>query len=649
MTFGAPTPTRNRWTGLAEATPLVAVVLIVALLASLVWLVDRREREEAGDNLIRDALWVEQALRFQIDAGRDALDRLTVDMTTSPPSDAVVAGRLRAILSTHPEIARVEWRDDVGKIRVAEPPGSDDTAIEAHPRVLPSRGFGVPHLVSGQGAIADLALPVFANGARVGVLTAHLALDRLLTLHVPWWISQNNQVTLTDRDGAELAHKSALAPGPGAARHVIDFDPPLPGVVLAIVAQHGASNLTRNMLGAGIIGLAGVAILSLFGLMRHYRRRLAAEQSLGEAQALRRAMEESLTVGMRARDLDERIIYVNPAFCRMVGWRAEELVGQMPPQPYWLPELVEETLARHQALGETELTPLSFETRFRRSDGTAFDVLVYEAPLIDAAGVHRGWMGSIIDITDRKRAEEMERLQAEKLTRTGRLISMGEMASTISHELNQPLAAIASYASGCLHLIREGRPPADLAGALEKLDAQAQRAGQVIRRVHDFVRKREPSFAPVDVPAVITDLAAFVGPDARKAGVEIDLDLADEPLGVRADRILLEQVLLNLMRNGMEAMAGRRRGHKHLTITAHRTGAEIRVEVADRGTGIPPDVAERLFSPFFSTKPEGMGMGLAICRSIVERHQGRLEFTARAGGGTVFTVTLPVDQEESRS
>ncbi len=631
---------------------MVAVALIVALLAVLVWLADRREREEAGDTLIRDALWVEQALRFQIDAGRDALDRIALDMTATAPNEDKVAGRLRALVSSHPEITRVEWRDDLGAVRVAVPPDASTSSTDGPPRVLPSRGFGMPHVVSGQGAVADLVLPIFENGVRVGVITAHLSLDRLLTLHVPWWISQNSQVALVDRDGGMIAHKSALTPGAGALRHDIGFDPPLPGVVLAIIAHHGPSNLTRNVLGAGIIGLAGVAVVSLFGLMRHYRRRLVAEQSLGEAQALRRAMEESLTVGMRARDLDERIIYVNPAFCRMVGLRAEELVGKTPPLPYWLPELVEETLARHLALGETELTPLSFETRFRRADGTVFDVLVYEAPLIDAAGVHRGWMGSIIDITDRKRAEEMERLQAEKMTRTGRLISMGEMASTISHELNQPLAAIASYAAGCLHLIKAGKPPGDLVGALEKLDAQAQRAGQVIRRVHDFVRKREPTFGAVDIGHLIADLATFVGPDARKAGVEIDLDLAPVALGVRGDRILLEQVLLNLMRNGMEAMAGRPRGDKVLAISARRDdpaegGGEIVMSVADRGTGIARDVAERLFSPFFSTKPEGMGMGLAICRSIVERHQGRLEFTDRVGGGTVFTVTLPADQGES--
>ena len=643
----ASTASKGRTPTLVEAMPLAAIALILALLASFVWLADRREREEANDNLIRDALWVEQALRFQIDATRDAIDRIAVDLARGALDDAAVGARFTALQASHPELVQLVWRDAIGEIRASV--GEMDQIAAAPPtsaRPPATRGFRTPVLVPGQGAIAELSLVLPPGSTRTGQLTARLSLERLLTLHVPWWISQNSRAALLDRDRVELAHTSAVMPGRRALRHDIDFDPPLPGVVLALMAHHAVSNFSRNMIGAGIVALAGVTIASLFMLMRHYRGRLAAELSLGEAQALRRAMEESLTVGMRARDLEERILYVNPAFCRMVGWKAEDLVGRTPPLPYWLPELVEETLARHQALGTKEMGPVSFETRFQRSDGRVFDVLVYEAPLIDAGGVHRGWMGSIIDITDRKKAEDLERLQAEKMAQTGRLISMGEMASTISHEINQPLAAIASYASGCLHLIETGRPPGDLVGALRKLDAQVQRAGQVIRRVHDFVRKREPSFSPLDLSKVIADLVAFIGPDARKAGCEIALDIGPDPLPVRADPILIEQVLFNLMRNGMEAMAGGRRGKKILTVSARRTAepAEISVDVADRGPGIPPEIAAKLFTPFFSTKPQGMGMGLAICRSIVERHQGRLEFTQRTGGGTVFTLTLPLDE-----
>jgi two-component system sensor histidine kinase DctS len=651
MPFPGPRPRdRRHLDRVVEAAPLIAVALIAAVLGFLVWFADRSEREEAGLALIRDTLWVEQALRFQLEADLAAVERLAVDIGDQP-TETVVIARLRAVAAAHPEIVAIEWRDASGSLRALVPPDAAPAAapsIEAPPRF--EHGFTAPRAEPGRGHVTDLVVPIFENGIRIGSLTARLHLERLLTEHVPWWITQKSLVALLDGDGRELARKSSLPRDPEALRHELAFDPPLPGVTLSLAANRAPSNLTGNSLVATIFGLAFVAVVSIFALMRHYRRRLAAEESLGEAQALRRAMEESLTVGMRARDLDDRIIYVNPAFCRMVGWRADEIVGLTPPLPYWLPDLVDETLARHHTLAHDELKQISFETRFRRRDGSLFDVLVYEAPLIDARGVHRGWMGSIIDVTDRKRAEEMERRQSETMTRTARLISMGEMASTISHELNQPLAAISSYATGCLNMIRAGHGPADLVEALEKLEVQAQRAGRIVRRVHDFVRKREPRFAAIDLVAVIADLATFVAPEARKASVEIELDLPETPAIVTADRVLLEQVLFNLIRNGMEAMAATPARTRRLEITAHRRhrpadagdGAEeIVVEVADRGSGIPPEVAEKLFSPFFSTKQEGMGMGLNICRSIVELHLGRLEFSPRPGGGTIFTLALP--------
>ena len=396
---------------------------------------------------------------------------------------------------------------------------------------------------------------------------------------------------------------------------------------------------------AAIIGLALLALLSLAVLQRHVARRRRLERRLMTETAFRRAMEDSLTVGMRARDHDGRILYVNPAFCRMVGFPAEELVGLAPPMPYWLPDQVDETRARHDALIRGEVKPKSWETRLRRSDGTIFDALLYEAPLIDADGVHRGWMGSIIDITDRKVAAELSRRQAESLQRTGRLVTLGEMASTLAHELNQPLAAIASYAAGSLNILKAPDPdiPA-VTGALEKLAVQAQRAGQIIRRIQDFVRKREPRFGPVPLAEVIAETVAFAAVDARNSGVRIETRLEPSLPAVSADRILLEQVLINLIRNGTEAMAGAPPAERVLTVSAAVRGGEVAIEIADRGAGIDPEVAGRLFDAFVSTKAEGMGMGLNICRSIVELHRGRLSHAAREGGGTTFTVTLPLTE-----
>lgn len=642
---------------LVEATPLIAIVLIAGIMGTLVWLADRNEREEARQALIRDALWVEQALRFQISVGRDGVAQLAQEIGNASLDASGVAARIRTLMAAHPEIVQAAWFDAEGRILQAQPPLHPDDDLRPVPQNRPARGGqggdGVVRRIAGRGFVTDMTVPVEAFGRPIGSLGVVVQLDRLLGHHVPWWITQNSLVALTDPDGTVLAAKSSIEPAATAARHTISFDPPFPGVMLSITANDRASNLTTNSLLAAILGLAAVSALSIFALQRHYRRRLEAETSLGEALALRKAMEDSLTVGMRARDLDGRVIYVNPAFCRMVDFDAADLIGRAPPMPYWLPDLVEETLARHQSLSNGRALPVSFETRFRRRDGTIFDVLVYEAPLIDADGRHRGWMGSIIDVTDQKRAAALERLQAETLARTGRLITMGEMASTISHELNQPLAAIASYAAGCLNVIRSGRwNEAEIAEALEKLDLQARRAGQIIRRVHDFVRKREPQFARLDVAALVRDLAGFVTPDARKSGIQIEVDAAEDLPPVRADRILIEQVVLNLVRNGIEAMAAGGRGGGVLTLRAGRERApdgtaEVVIAIEDRGPGIEPAVAERLFSPFLTTKPEGMGMGLNICRSIVELHQGRLSHAPRPGGGTIFAVSIPAERQEA--
>jgi two-component system sensor histidine kinase DctS len=176
--------------------------------------------------------------------------------------------------------------------------------------------------------------------------------------------------------------------------------------------------------------------------------------------SFRTAMENSLVTGLRARDLEGRITYVNPAFCQIVGYPAEEIVGKLPPMPYWAPEAMAEYQTRFASVLAGKVTP-QFETFFQRPNGERVPVLIFEAPLVDNDGKQTGWMGSILDISDRKRIEELNRQQQEKLQASARLATMGEIASMLAHELNQPLAAISSYTTGALNLIarcaRSGR------------------------------------------------------------------------------------------------------------------------------------------------------------------------------------------------
>ena len=626
--------------------PLVAILLVVLLLAVFLALLFRTEREQEYQSLIKNILWVEQNLGFQLATTEERLEHLAGELARATPDLKPFEATARHLVANAPEIERILLLDADRRIVAAVPPPLDgqgaDEATFTLAAKLGKRAYGPPRTPAVGPPAFELYMPVFLDGRLAGMLVAVQSINGLLAAHVPWWVAEKYRLSIVDGNGAELGTKSRLPIAEPGRSYVIPLNPPGHDLALKAAVYPSETQFTRNALAAAILALSVSAILSLWGVRRHIRRRIAAEQALRAEHAFRKAMEDSLTVGMRARDLEGRITYVNPAFCRMVGWPAEDLVGRGPPMPYWLPEDIESTMALNRAVLDGHAPPEGFELRFRRRDGGLFDALIYEAPLIDAHGRHAGWMGSVLDITERKRAEALAILEQERLQRTSRLVTMGEMASSLAHELNQPLAAIASYAAGCLNKLRSGDfEAAELARAVEKLGAQAQRAGRIIRRVHDFVRKSEPNLAPCALHGVIADSLDLLEADARRRGVRIESDLAARDPVVRGDRIMLEQVMLNLLRNGMEAMAEQPEDARRLTVATAEVEGMVLVSVGDRGPGIPPQVASHLFEPFFTTKAEGMGMGLNICRSVIEQHQGRLWFEERPGGGSLFRFTLP--------
>jgi two-component system sensor histidine kinase DctS len=222
------------------------------------------------------------------------------------------------------------------------------------------------------------------------------------------------------------------------------------------------------------------------------------------------------------------------------------------------------------------------------------------------------------------------------------------MASLISHELNQPLAAIASYASGSLNLLQDGLDAqadrAMLEQALSRIAEQAERAGRVIKSVHDFVRRRQQHHEAVRCDVLIEGVLPLVRLQARKSGTRVEVDLPDPVPRVQGDRTMLEQVLLNLARNGIQAMETATAPEARELVIRVRTLApqQVRLSVIDRGPGIGPEVAARLFTPFFTTRPEGMGLGLSLCRTVIEQHGGTLEYGPPDDGtaGTEFRFTL---------
>ena len=499
--------------------------------------------------------------------------------------------------------------------------------------------------------------------------------------------------------------------------------------------------------------------------------RKRGEDAIRTEYAFRKAMEESVMTGLRAIDMEGRIIYVNPAFCRMVGLSAEQLIGCRPPFPYWPPDDNETHRHNLELTLAGKAPPDGFPMRIMHAGGEHTDVRFYVSPLIDGGGQQTGWMASMIDITEPTRAraelvasherfvavldgldaavyvadaETAEILYANKafcaifgvdavgrnsleltaccrpdpaillrdprqlaladlpcelfdgeiqnsvsgrwyhlrdraikwvdarvvrmviatditesrqiedenlrqqvrLEQTSRLISMGEMASTLAHELNQPLAAISNYAMGCVSRLESGiYKGEDLLAAMQKASFQAERAGKIVRRMRDFVRKSEPHRASVPLADIVDEAIGFAEIEARKAGIDIRVEIPPTLPPVYADRIMIEQVLLNLVKNGIEAMAQTPRQRRQLLVTAGQNdGAQVEVEVRDNGHGIGEGDTEKLFMPFFTTKTQGMGMGLNICRTIIEFHNGRLWVEPNPEGGTVFRFTLPLEE-----
>lgn len=252
------------------------------------------------------------------------------------------------------------------------------------------------------------------------------------------------------------------------------------------------------------------------------------------------------------------------------------------------------------------------------------------------------------DVSRRHEAEEQHRRQDEKLQRTSRLVTMGEMASSLAHELNQPLTAIANYCMGLSARIRsrvaagQELDADELIEALRKTAAQAERAGMVIRRIREFVKRSEPERRHCEVQNIVADAIGLAEIDAQRLGVRIEVELAPDLPPLHVDPILIEQVLLNLAKNGIDAMR-QTSDRPVLRVSVQRLEGAVHFSVADTGPGLTPEARAKLFEPFFTTKAEGMGMGLNICRSIIESHQGRLWAETNEWGGCSFRFTLPLN------
>jgi two-component system sensor kinase FixL len=373
---------------------------------------------------------------------------------------------------------------------------------------------------------------------------------------------------------------------------------------------------------------------------------------LKRAEANLRQREEFLTLtirhaptGIATVDLEGRFLSVNRAFCSMVGYSEEELVGRAV-NSITHPDDVEYADRRLRELRQGRLTEYETRKRYIRKDGAVVEGLMSACLVHDSDGKPLMYVGQVEDLTDRLRAEREAKESQDRLAHVTRLNTLGEMAAGIAHEINQPLAAIATYAHASRRMLQAGPADAErFVTVLDKIATQAERAGDVIRRLREFVRQRSSARELVRVDKLIGDITQLAEVDARTHDLTIRVDVAAELAPVFADPVQVQQVVLNLIRNAIDAMETPDITSRAIDIRGGMSGEDfVVISVVDRGTGISDEVERQLFKTFFTTKESGLGMGLAISRSIIESHGGRLWFTRNEDGGTAFHLTLPTTE-----
>jgi two-component system, LuxR family, sensor kinase FixL len=374
------------------------------------------------------------------------------------------------------------------------------------------------------------------------------------------------------------------------------------------------------------------------------------EFQLRQAEEELRLIFRRAPVGMATlaatHEVDGHYLSVNESLCNMLGYTEGELLARSV-RDVTPPEDMDVVLQNFQQL-LSGAEAVKYEKRFIHKDGSLVHALVNLSVINDHAGRPLLIISQILDRTDVVHAETEARKQRERLAHVARLGTLGEMAGGIAHELNQPLAAIATYTQACQRLLAAGDMDTDELGqVLVRVSAQARRAGDVIHRLRAFVRRHAPDRRNRDANELIREILPLVEMDCRSHEVDLQLDLQADLLKVQVDGIQLQQVLLNLTRNAVEAMNACAPDARRMVIRSEaRAGDEVQVAVSDSGPGVPEGMLEQLFEPFFTTKPEGMGLGLSLSRSIIEAHGGTLRYDSQPGTGSTFRIRLPSAPEE---
>jgi two-component system, LuxR family, sensor kinase FixL len=405
---------------------------------------------------------------------------------------------------------------------------------------------------------------------------------------------------------------------------------------------------SENVVEFGILIVIGLVIAWMGGLLHRARR--VTDKTVSDLDAREAHLRSILDTVLDATvviEKDGTITSFNAAAVRQFGYTEAEVVGRnvsvLMPEPYQREH--DGYISRYLKTGEKRIIGIDRVVVGKRKDGSTFPMKLAVGEIKTGDKVF--FTGFIRDLTEREEsAARLQEIQGE-LARLARLNELGEMASTLAHELNQPLSAIANYTQGCTRLLRDmdDALASKMREALEETSRQALRAGQIIRHLREFVTRGETDKTEEDIRKLVEEAGALALVGSRERGIRSVFEFGPEAKLVMADGVQIQQVLINLMRNAMDAMRESERRELRVQTSLDGDGSVV-VEVADTGAGIPDEIAAQLFKPFMTTKPGGMGVGLSISKRIVESHGGEITARKNEDGGTTFRFTLPAIKDE---
>ena len=808
-------------------TPLLAIVLFTAVMGVILGTLHLQEKTQQESALFRELSFAKQRIQLRFTNNLDVLTTINREIAAS--DDQVKLKQIAyeqandLVLSNH-EIIKIISLNANKQYQWTVPHGinKEDSQRKNPNNQLINEGLSSTvelSRVTSRAAFSQFislntsdddplanerkvifwqVVPNFVGGEIVGYLAALYTTQGILDV-VPAELKAHYRFTLLTDNEQVLAMSSDRGMPKRAFSNQTSLDIGVlsPNLTLRIDTYPPPTNLTFRMLIGVVIGLCAFVIWSLWSVLKQMQVRQEAEANLRTETSFRNAMETSTPIGIRAHDMQKRITYVNRAFCEMTGWSAKELIGLMPPFPFWpdarRDELVEKM---NRALKSEIVSKAGIEGAILRRDGSLIQTRTFIAPLINEKGRQTGWVTSLVDISEpkkireelaasqerfitvlegldaavsvvdletdellfanrfyrenfgdeskghfklagdsdnietlhdiaedlhdsppgiptsflyqeseseeiqldeggkwyevrrrfipwvdghlaqlliatditmRKEADELSRQQEERMQFTSRLTTMGEMASSLAHELNQPLSAISNYCMGVAKRLDGHIDPAlnkEILPALEKASEQAHRAATIIQRIRGFVKRSEPQRKSACITEIINDAVGLVEIEAHRHRLSITSELAENLPEVNLDPVLILQVLVNLLKNALDSVReayplSSRWSAPPVNISAdldtNTFPAMLRIRVTDAGGGIPNAVIERMFEPFFSTKSDGMGMGLNICRSIIESHHGRLwasnimDSEQTKLTGCTFTILLPLESADSKA